>query len=106
MRDYYLMPTGAGEESGKKAADAGFDVKVSEDAVLTGGITTSIQKAVDEGRNCYQVTDAQMLKDMFTKTLDQRYHESSRIGRIAYWIFIAIVFSLIAGGWLYGILRH
>ncbi len=48
---------------------------------------------------------AQLLKDTFTKTLGQRYDDSSSVDKIAYWIFIGLVFSLIAGGWVYGALR-
>jgi hypothetical protein len=38
----------------------------------------------------------QLLKEMFTKTFDQRYAASSRKDKVAYWIFICIIFSAIA----------
>jgi len=34
-------------------------------------------------------------KETFTKTLGQRYDESSRADKFTYWVFISIVFSLI-----------
>ena len=48
----------------------------------------------------------QLFKDTFTKTLGQRYDESSRTDKVAYWVFIGLVFSLIAGGWIYGTLHQ
>lgn len=43
----------------------------------------------------------QLLKDAFTKGLDQRYAESSKGGKIIYWIFLGITCGFI----LYGILK-
>lgn len=48
----------------------------------------------------------ELLKETLTKTLGQRYSESSHRDKIVYWIFIAIVTSFISGGWLYGTLVH
>jgi hypothetical protein len=49
---------------------------------------------------------SQLLKESFTKTLGQRYDESSRKDKFAYWVFAAIIFSLITGGWVYRTLRQ
>jgi hypothetical protein len=37
----------------------------------------------------------QLLKETFTKTLGERYAESSGKDKIIYWAFIAIVYSII-----------
>jgi hypothetical protein len=43
----------------------------------------------------------QHFKETFTKTLGQRYQESARVDKVAYWIFISIVFFMIAAGAVY-----
>lgn len=40
----------------------------------------------------------QHFRETFTKTLGQRYDESSRADKFAYWIFISIVCFLIIAG--------
>lgn len=37
----------------------------------------------------------QNFKETFAKTLGQRYQESARVDKVAYWIFVSIVFFLI-----------
>lgn len=38
----------------------------------------------------------QLLKETFTKTFDQRYAESPHKDKVVYWIFICIIFGVIA----------
>lgn len=43
---------------------------------------------------------AELVKDTFSKTLGERYNESTKSEKIGYWIFISIVISLILFGLL------
>jgi filamentous hemagglutinin len=43
-----------GEQSGLKAGDGGFQVKVEGNTALTGGVISSNQAAVDQGKNSFQ----------------------------------------------------
>lgn len=55
------------EQSGIKAGDGGFDVKVGKDAVLKGAAITSTQKAVEEDRNRYEAKGSTTLTDVSNK---------------------------------------
>jgi len=48
----------------------------------------------------------QHFKETFTKTLGQRYEESTRTNKIAYWIFISIVFLIISAGGIYSTILY
>ncbi len=56
------------EQSGLKAADAGFDVKVAGQTRLIGGAITSTQKAVDDGVNHFTSGGALISSDLQNKS--------------------------------------
>lgn len=45
-------------------------------------------------------TNGENLKDIFTKSLDQRYAESDKTGRFIYWIFVSVVAAFVGGVFL------
>ena len=63
-----------GEQSGIRAGDGGFDVKVQGKTVLKGGVITSTQVAVDEQRNDFHREGGVELEDVHNEA---RYEAKS-----------------------------
>lgn len=55
------------EQSGIKAGDGGFEVKVKGDTTLTGGVITSTQKAIDDEKNKFSTDGTLTVTDIQNK---------------------------------------
>ncbi|MGI4938319.1 MAG: hemagglutinin repeat-containing protein, partial [Janthinobacterium lividum] len=64
------------EQSGIKAGDGGFDVKVRNGTTLNGGVITSAQKAIDEGLNRFKTGGELITKDI----QNSAHYSASSIG--------------------------
>jgi filamentous hemagglutinin len=68
------------EQSGIRAGDQGFDVKVKNDTDLKGGAITSTDKAVKEGKNTFQTGGELTLSDIQNKAEYKAKSASVNVG--------------------------
>ncbi|MDM0030084.1 hemagglutinin repeat-containing protein [Variovorax saccharolyticus] len=76
---------GVGEQSGIKAGDGGFDVKVKGDTNLVGGVIESTQAAIDAGNNNFKTGGSLTISDLQNQSQasGSSYAVSGNVGVVA-----------------------